>query len=92
MNNPLDSDNNYIDFVIEIKDRIHRSQLNAFRAVNKALIQLYWDIGRIIVDKQHGLGWGKSVVEQLSKDIQKACPGIQRFSARNLWNIRNSAE
>jgi hypothetical protein len=40
----------------------------------------------MIVDKQQRLGWGKSVVEQLSKDILKEYPGIKGFSVRNLWN------
>ncbi|RZB31719.1 MAG: hypothetical protein SRB1_01338 [Desulfobacteraceae bacterium Eth-SRB1] len=42
----------------------------------------------MIVDKQQELGWGKSVVEQLSKDIQEEYPAIQGFSGRNLWNMR----
>ena len=42
----------------------------------------------MIVDKQQHLGWGNSVVKQLSKDIQEEYPGIQGFSERNLWNMR----
>jgi hypothetical protein len=34
-------------------------------------------------------GWGKSIVEVLSKELQKEFPGVQGFSARNLWNMRN---
>jgi predicted nuclease of restriction endonuclease-like (RecB) superfamily len=36
--------------------------------------------------------WGKSVVEQLSKDLQKEHPGIRGFSARNIWNMKNFYE
>lgn len=88
MGKPLSPDNDYINFFTEVKERIRRSQYEALKAVNKELIQLYWDIGRMIVDKQQELGWGKSVVEQLSKDIQEEYPGIQGFSGRNLWNMR----
>ena len=88
MGKPLSPDNDYIDFFAEVKERIRRSQYEALKAVNKELIQLYWDIGRMIVEKQRDLGWGKSVVEQLSKDIQKEYPGIQGFSTTNLWNMR----
>ena len=88
MGKPLSPDNDYINFFTEVKERIRRSQYEALKAVNKELIQLYWDIGRMIVDKQQELGWGKSVVEQLSKDIQKEYPGIQGFSTTNLWNMR----
>ena len=88
MGTPLSPDNDYINFFTEVKERIRRSQYEALKAVNKELIQLYGDIGRMIVDKQQELGWGKSVVEQLSKDIQKEYPGIQGFSTTNLWNMR----
>ena len=38
--------------------------------------------------KQDALGCGKAIVEALAKDLQKEFPGIQGFSARNLWNMR----
>ncbi|MBF0224225.1 MAG: DUF1016 family protein [Desulfobacterales bacterium] len=78
----------YISFVSEVKELIRCSQYQALKAVNKELIKLYWDIGRMIVEKQQTLGWGKYVVEQLSKDIQCEYPGIQGFSTSNLWNMK----
>src|SRR4030043_936527 len=78
----------YRTFFKEIKERIHKAQYDAFKSVNKELIDLYWDIGKSIVAKQEKLGWGKSIVETLARDLQKEFPGIQGFSARNLWNMR----
>jgi len=78
----------YKTFFAEIKERIHKAQYDALKAVNKELINLYWDIGKSIVAKQDNLGWGKAVVETLAKDLQKEFPGIQGFSARNIWNMR----
>jgi predicted nuclease of restriction endonuclease-like (RecB) superfamily len=52
------------------------------------LIALYWDIGRLIVDRQQTAGWGKSVVEQLAQDIQAEFTGISGFSTANLWRMR----
>ena len=49
----------YKTFFKEIKERIHKAQYDAFKAVNKELINLYWDMGRSIVAKQGALGWGK---------------------------------
>jgi predicted nuclease of restriction endonuclease-like (RecB) superfamily len=49
---------------------------------------LYWDLGQLIVVQQEKLGWGKSVVERLSKDLQATFPGVNGFSAQNLWNMR----
>src|SRR3989338_4469321 len=80
--------NNYVDFLGEIKERIRRAQYDALKAVNKELIALYWDIGKMIVERQRQHGWGKSVVENLAKDLQKEFPGIQGYSAQNLWRMK----
>jgi len=80
---------NYQFFLKDIKERILSAQYEALRAVNKELIALYWDIGKMIVERQEKEGWGKSVVERLAKDLQKEFPGIKGFSERNLWNMRN---
>lgn len=95
--NPMNSTNatnatnatEYRVFLEDIKQRIRKSQYEALKAVNKELIFLYWDIGRKIVNKQTALGWGKSVVENLAKDLQKEFPGIKGFSVRNIWYMRN---
>lgn len=84
----LPDNKNYLDFFINVKERIRKSQYNALKAVNKELIQLYYDIGKLIIEKQDKLGWGKSVVEKLSEDIRKEYPGIQGFSVSNIWNMR----
>ncbi|MDR3555565.1 MAG: PDDEXK nuclease domain-containing protein, partial [Syntrophobacteraceae bacterium] len=73
----------------EIKNRIRKAQYEAFKAVNKELIALYWDIGRMIVERQRETSWGKAVVENPAKDLQTEIPGIKGFSARNLWNMRD---
>ncbi|MGB9498959.1 MAG: DUF1016 N-terminal domain-containing protein [Dissulfuribacterales bacterium] len=39
---------------------------------------MYWDIGRMIVEKQKKEGWGKSVVENLSRDLKEVFPGGKR--------------
>ena len=90
----MDSDNQitnnpseYLNFRDDIMRRIRSAQYDVMRAVNKEMISLYWDIGRQITERQKALGWGKSVVENLSKDIQREFPGIQGFGVRNIWNM-----
>lgn len=75
----------YSKFLDEIKDRIRSSQYEAMREVNRQTIALYWEIGRQINIKRESSGWGKAVVENLSRDIQKEFPGIQGFGTSNLW-------
>lgn len=79
---------NYSEFFKEIKQRIRSAQYEALKTVNKELIQLYWDIGKKIVDSQEKHGWGKSIVESLAKDLQVEFPGIAGYSSDNLWRMR----
>lgn len=72
----------------EIRQRIRAAQYEALKAVNKELIALYWDIGKMIVDRQTGEIWGRSVVERLAQDLQAEFPGVSGFSASNLWRMR----
>lgn len=87
MNNSIPED--YSNLLIEVKQRIRSAQYEALKAVNKELIALYWDIGKTIVTRQQGESWGKSVVEQLAKDLQVEFPGIGGLSARNIWRMRD---
>ena len=79
----------YSIFIKEIKNLIYRRQYEAMKQVNKELIQLYWEIGEEINNQQQEKGWGKSIVEILSKELQKEFPGVQGFSTANLWRMRN---
>ena len=72
----------------EIKQRVYKAQYEALKAVNKELIRLYWDIGKMIVSRQEQYGWGKSIVENLSKDLQLEFSGMRGFSTQNLWYMR----
>ena len=79
---------NYKKLFTAIKERIRQAQYEALKAVNKELIQLYGDIGKIIVEQQTLYGWGKSIVENLAKDLQLEFTGMHGFSAQNLWRMR----
>jgi predicted nuclease of restriction endonuclease-like (RecB) superfamily len=78
----------YAQTLEEIKNRVRAAQYQALKAVNRELISLYWDIGRIIVARQQNTGWGRSVVERLTSDLRLEFPGISGFSASNLWRMR----
>jgi len=82
------SPGNYGELLVQVKQRIRSAQYEALKAVNKELIALYWDIGKMIVSRQQGETWGKSVVANLSKDLQAEFPGISGFSSANLWRMK----
>jgi len=79
----------YATILAEIKARIHTAQYEALKAVNRKLISLYWDIGRMIVERQQKGSWGKAIVEILARGLQTEFPGMSGFSARNIWNMRS---
>lgn len=72
----------------ELKARIHAAQYAALRAVNKELLALYWDIGKLIEERQEAEGWGKAVVERLSADLRAEFGPKSGFSVQNLWYMR----
>ncbi len=77
----------YLNFKNEITARIRSAQYEALKAVNKEMIALYWEVGKRITEQQTAFGWGKSVVENLSRDIQKEFPGIKGFGVSNMWDM-----
>jgi predicted nuclease of restriction endonuclease-like (RecB) superfamily len=73
-----------LDFITEIKQKVRQAQYEAMKSVNVQLLNLYWEIGKSISEKQQE-GWGKSVVPTLSQELQKEFPGTTGFSVGNLW-------
>ncbi len=86
--NSLGKPQDYPRLLTEIKERIRSAQYEALKAVNKELVGLYWDIGRMIVERQDVEGWGKAVVEQLAADLRAEFPGVGGFSSSNLWRMK----
>lgn len=85
-------ENDYQQLLGEIKQQFEIGRVNATRAVNTELINLYYAVGQKIIQRQKEHGWGKSIVERLAKDLQKAFPVNTGFSARNLWDMRRFYE
>lgn len=53
-------------------------------AANSALVLLYWDLGRMIVEQQDREGWGAKVIDRLASDLGRAFPDMRGLSPRNL--------
>lgn len=75
--------------VDEVKELIHKKQYKVLQLINAETINLYWEIGEEIYRQQEENGWGKSIVQVLSKELQKEFPGAKGYSAANLWRMRN---
>ena len=82
----------YTAWLADLKSRISTAQLRATLAVNAELIQLYWEIGQGIWEKQQQHGWGAKVIETLAHDLRLAFPTMKGFSPTNLKYMRRFAE
>lgn len=74
----------YASFLVGLKDRIRAAQNRAAQAVNAELVRLYWDIGRLIHERQEREGWGAAVIPRLAADLKNELPELKGFSERNL--------
>jgi predicted nuclease of restriction endonuclease-like (RecB) superfamily len=72
----------------EIKRRVEEERLRVVLTANSAMVLLYWDIGRVILDRQEREGWGARVIDRLAADLREAFPDMKGFSPRNLKYMR----
>ena len=78
----------YKNWIIELKSRIKSVQLKAASTVNSILIAFYWDLGKMIIEKQNQTKWGDKLIDQLSKDLLLEFPQMKGFSRTNLFYIK----
>lgn len=76
----------------DIKNLIDKARQKAYIQVNATLIELYWHIGKHVSIKVASNDWGKSIVADLANYIQKTEEGIQGFSERNIWRMKQFYE
>ena len=78
----------YGDILREIKGRIREERLRVVMTANSAMVLLYWDIGRLILNRQERAGWGARIIDRLSADLREAYPDMKGLSPRNLKYMR----
>ncbi|MBU4502724.1 MAG: DUF1016 domain-containing protein, partial [Nanoarchaeota archaeon] len=79
----------YDKILNSIISHIEQSKLKAFSEVNKALLKAYWNIGK---ELSKNAAYGKSVVENLSKDLRLKYSKMRGYSVANLWNMKRFYE
>ena len=83
----MEISNNYIN---EIKKILKNARQKAYTAVNSAMVEAYWKIGRQIVEEEQSgrerAEYGKEIVENLSKELTEEFG--KGFSRRTLWEMR----
>jgi len=74
----------YSGLLTELKDRIRQAQVRAALSANTEMILMYWDIGRMIHQRQQMEGWGAGIIPRLARDIRNELPEVKGFSERNI--------
>jgi hypothetical protein len=80
--------NDYASVLAQLKQMIGDSRHRALSILNRELVWLYWQIGRIIVRQQEQARWGDTVVERLSLDLRGAFPDMKGLSRDNLFRMQ----
>ena len=83
--------NGYAQWRKDIEHLIDAAKLHTALNVNVGTLTLYWNIGKSILQKQEQEGWGKQVIEQLSKDLISRYPDDRGYSVRNLRYMKRFA-
>ena len=83
----MEISNNYIN---EIKKILKNARQKAYTAVNSAMVEAYWEIGRRIVEEEQSgrerAEYGKEIIKNLSKELTEEFG--KGFGERNIRNIR----
>jgi len=76
-------DNEYIQLISQLKDKIRSTQIKAAIAVNSVLIEFYWELGKVINEKENL--WGSKLIEQIAHDLKSEFPAMKGLSRSNLF-------
>ena len=85
----LINNSDYFVILDDIKTKIKKAQYKAVLGANKELVELYWNIGKIIISNTK---YGAKFIENLARDIKQDFPNIKGYSVRNLKYMRKFAE
>lgn len=85
----LMNNNDYLKTIYSIKSEIKSAQYRAAVSVNRELIMLYYNIGKIINEHK---AWGNKFIDNLAADIRLEFPNVKGYSVRNLKYMSKFAE
>ncbi|RNA63755.1 DUF1016 family protein [Chryseobacterium nematophagum] len=81
----------YSQFLHQAIDHIKTARTLLAKQVNSSANSVYWNLGKLLFEKQLEEGYGSSVVKQLSIDLKNEFPDMG-LSPRNLWNMKRFYE
>jgi predicted nuclease of restriction endonuclease-like (RecB) superfamily len=82
----------YAELLADLKARVATARTRAVLAVNASLVELYWEIGQHILERERREGWGSRVIDRLAADLRREFPDMTGLSRSNLKYMRAFAE
>lgn len=82
---------NYTEILNQAITQINSARLQIAKQVNSSTNSVYWNLGKLLFERQLEKGYGSGVVEQLSIDLKKEFPDMG-LSPRNLWDMKRFYE
>jgi len=77
----------FLEWVAILKAKIQAARNKLAFSINSQILELYWEIGKEISEKQKNSNWGSGFVEQVALELKHEFPEIKGFSRRNVYAI-----
>ncbi|MDR0863879.1 MAG: PDDEXK nuclease domain-containing protein [Candidatus Symbiothrix sp.] len=77
----------FVKWISELKAKIHSARNKLAFSINSQILELYWEIGKEIAEKQQNSDWGSGFIEQTATELKHEFPEMKGFSRRNLYAI-----
>jgi hypothetical protein len=85
------NENEYVEILQQAVAEIRTARNTLARQANSTVNSAYWNLGKLLVEKQLEGGYGSGVVKRLSVDLKMQFPDLG-LSPRNLWNMKRLYE
>lgn len=85
------NDSDYSEILFQAINQINTARTLIAKQVNSTANSVYWNLGKLLFEKQLEDGYGSGVVNQLSIDLKNEFPDMG-LSPRNLWNMKRFYE
>ena len=69
---------------------IEESRQTALKKVNEELIKMYWKVGEFLSKEIEHTSYGDAYIDEISREIQEAFPGIKGFNRRGLYRMNGT--
>ncbi|WLQ41732.1 DUF1016 N-terminal domain-containing protein [Streptomyces laculatispora] len=79
------------EMIDDLKAIVRGAHVRAQLKVNTEMLQMYWSIGRTILERQRGEKWGTKVVDRIATELRTEFPNQWGFSTRNLQYMQQLA-